>query len=104
MQQQRNRTKGSLWVPAEAVSGELRHRPVNLTVLSLQLAYSWETDPSEVVAGSRPWRRRGIRGSPHHCEPLCNNAEFVVTQPQASEDRNHLTVGAEESTALLLNQ
>jgi hypothetical protein len=36
---------------------------------------SWETNPSEVVAGGRPWWRRGRRRSPHCCKSLRSNDE-----------------------------
>jgi hypothetical protein len=54
-----------------------------------------ERDPSEVVADSRPCRRRGWRRNPRCCKPLRSSAELVVGQSSASKDMK-----AERSMAL----
>jgi hypothetical protein len=64
MQQQRTCVKQcSLWVqrlyPENRNTSQSTYR-----VLSLHLACSWGRDPSEVIADSRPWQRRG---GPYRC-------------------------------------
>jgi hypothetical protein len=47
---------------------------------------SWDTTPSEVAADGRPWRKRGMRRSPHCCKSLHSYAELVVGQSPAGKN------------------